>query len=187
MAQYNGYVAVGHSSYDEWRRITMGNGYNVDFQFGNQCWDYCALLYWQYGLTLYTGNGTAYSCWTMRRQANAKGPFKAIDGVTNIRRGDIVVLNRGGGSTNGHSAFADEDYNKSGYINLVGQNQGGTNGRVNIRKTSLSRFLGIFRNNSWDHTPGPSPEPPAPEPEEKKAYRKDFPWPVAWNNWKGFM
>ena len=52
MAQVNGYVPVAHGSYNQWRAATLGNGYNVDFRYGNQCWDYCALLYWQYGLTL---------------------------------------------------------------------------------------------------------------------------------------
>ena len=183
MAQYNGYVAVPHQSYNQWRQNTLGNGYNVDFSFGNQCWDYCALLYWQYGLTLETGNGRAYGCWTLRRQANSRSPFKAVEGVSNIKRGDIVVLNYGGGSSNGHIAFADEDYKGNGYINLLGQNQGGPNGNVNVTKWSTSRFLGIFRNTLWQSSPGP--EPPTPTP-TRKFRKNDFPWPVAWAHWDNF-
>lgn len=182
MAQYYGYRFVPHDSYNQFRQATMNNGYNVDYQWGNQCWDYGSLLYWQYGLTLQTGNATAYSCWTMRRQANSQGPFKAIEGKQNIRRGDMLVFNKGGGSTNGHVAFADEDYNGSGYIYIVGQNQGGYNGNVNRTKRSLTYFLGIFRNTRWTSSPTP-PTPPTPEPEKVTGKTKEFPWPIAWNYW----
>ena len=67
MAQYNGYVTEPHATYQDWRDATLGNGYNVDGMYGNQCWDFCALLWWQYGLTLYTkpGGGTAQDCWNV--------------------------------------------------------------------------------------------------------------------------
>lgn len=181
MAQYNGYVAVPHQSYDQWRAATIDNGYNVDFMYGNQCWDFCALLYWQYNLTLITkaGGGSAYECWTVSREANSKTPFISVEGVNNIKRGDIVVFNRSNISRNGHIAFADEDYNGSGNIKLLGQNQGGENGNVNVTTMSTSRFLGIFRNTLWTS----SPEPPEPAETKKK---KDFVWPVAWAHWDNF-
>ena len=63
----------------------------------------------------------------------------------------------------GHIGFADEDYNGSGYIKILGQNQGsggtpppiinpngGTTANVNNLYV-LSDFLGAFRYKSW-HT-----------------------------------
>ena len=38
MAQYNRYVYVPHDTYQEFRDATLGNGYNVDNRYGNQCW-----------------------------------------------------------------------------------------------------------------------------------------------------
>ena len=111
MAQYNGYRKVPHGSYSKWRSATLGNGYNVDFSAGNQCWDYCALLYRQYGLTLRTkpGGGTAYECWSISRWANSQPPFRSITGVQNIKRGDIIIL-KSQRSRTGNFCFADENY-----------------------------------------------------------------------------
>lgn len=188
MAQYNGYVTVPHGSYDEWRRATYGNGYNVDFAWGNQCWDYCSLLYYQYRMTLITGGKYAYQCWTLSRKINSRSPFIAIEGKENIKRGDIIVFNRHGNNKTGHIAFADEDYNGSNYIRIVGQNQGGANGNVNDIKSSLTFFLGIFRNTLWKGgSPSPTPDPEPDEDDPRQRWKKDFPWAVAWNNWYGFM
>ena len=187
MAQYNGYRFVPHDSYDQFRNATYGNGYNVDYQSGNQCWDYIALLYWQYGLFFVTrpsGNGSAYMCWTISRNINSQAPFVSIEGANNIRRGDILVFNKGGGSTNGHVAIADEDYNGSGYIYIVGENQGGYNGNVNRTKRSMTYFLGIFRNTRWTSSPTP-PEPPTPTPSVGQKTRK-FPWAIALHHWDNF-
>ena len=186
MAQYNGYISVPHQTYQQWRDATYGNGYNVDYTYGNQCWDYCSLLYWQYGYTLITraeGNGKAYMCWTnsTSRALNSRPPFIQISNLNDVKRGDIVVLNTTTPTGNGHIAFADEDYNGSGYIMLVGQNQGGFNGNVNQLKFGTYRFLGAFRNTNWSSSPTPPP-PPTP-----KAKHKDkFPWAVALHHWSNF-
>lgn len=176
MAQYDGYRLVDHSTYSEWRTATIGNGYNVDYAYGNQCWDYCALLYFQYGLPLITrpgGNGNASDCWTISREINSRGPFISVEGATNIKRGDILVWSGG----TGHMAFADEDYNGTNSIRCVGQNQGqGTSGPVNSTVLTLNNFLGIFRNQDWQE--------PTPPPEESK--KKKFPWPIAWSHWDNF-
>ena len=186
MAQYNGYVQVAHNTYMAFRDATWGNGYNVDRQFGNQCWDFVALLYWQYGRTLVTkvGGGSAADCWLLSRQANSQPPFTSLVGKQNIKRGDILVWNRSAISSNGHIAFADEDYNGTNYIKCYGQNQGqGIYAPANVRNISLNNFLGIFRNTNWE---GGGPTPPEPEPSKKSLKSKDFPWPVAWNNWPNF-
>ena len=178
MAQYDGYVSVPHSSYNEWRSNTINNGYNVDYAYGDQCWDFCALLYWQYGLTLYTGDGTAAGCWILMQNENAAPPFIAVRGKQNIKRGDIVVLGRTAYNYAGHICFADEDYNGTDRLNCLGQNQtgSGSGSPVSVNNLGLDAFLGIFRNTNWDGEPEPTPE--------TKAKKKDkFPWAVGLNHW----
>lgn len=183
--QYNHYVSVPHASYDQFKKATEGNGYNVNNDiYKNQCWDFVALLYYQYGLTLYTGTGGyAKTCWTQKKAQNAKPPFIAVNGITSIRRGDIVVLDSIPNHVAGHIALADENY-RGMYINLLGQNQGkGINYPVYVAENFYigTRFLGIFRNTEWQNVP---PEPPTPSGEGK---RKDkFPFPVAWQHWNNF-
>ena len=165
MAQYNRYVQVPHGSYNQWRAATLGNGYNVDYYasggWGNQCWDYCALCYWQYGLTLITkaGGGTAYDCWAVSRWANTKPPFISMTGVQNIKRGDIIIT-KSPRSRTGHICFADEDYNGTLRLNCLGQNQRGNGSGypVTVDNLGIGNFLGIFRNTNWDGVVPPEPE-----------------------------
>lgn len=179
MAQYNGYVTVPHNTYDEFRNATLGNGYNVDYSFGNQCWDYVALLYHQYGLTLITkaGGGGACDCWNISRQANSRDPFTSLVGKTNVKRGDVLVFDANPWSSAGHICIADEDYKPSG-IRTIEQNGNNPSAPVSLGSTNFNYFLGIFRNTKWDHTP------PQPEPEDKKSGKKDkFPWVIGLNHW----
>lgn len=166
MAQYNGYVQIPHGSYQEWRNATLGNGYNVDNAYGNQCWDFCAELWYQYGLRLVTrpaGNGIASDCWNISRYTNAKPPFTSIEGKENIKRGDVLVWNGTSQYPTGHIAFADEDYNGTDQISCLGQNQGqGSVGGSNVATLSLNNFLGIFRNTNWQE------QPPTPTNEKRK-------------------
>ena len=182
MAQYNGYVTIPHNSYEAWREATLGNGYDADGQYGNQCWDYCAELWHQYGLTLYTksGGGGAVDCWNVSRQANSQPPFISFEGKTNIKRGDVVVFGRTRNSPNGHIGFADEDYNGTNYIKLLSQApySQGLHGSVFRTDWSLGAFLGVFRNTNWQ-----APIPPTPTKTKKK---NKFPWIIAWHNWGGF-
>lgn len=180
MAQYNGYVEIPHGSYDEWRAATIGNGYNADNMYGNQCWDYCAELWHQYNLSLYTGGrGGAADCWLVSKARNAQNPFIAVDGVENIKRGDVIVWNRSRSSTTGHIALADEDYNGGNRIWTIGQVPylHGQSGVVSRDSFSLSSFLGIFRNQQWQQ------DPPSPTTPKKKS---DYPFVIAkhywWNN-----
>lgn len=181
MAQYNGYRKVVHDTYQQWRDAVLGNGYNVDYQFGNQCWDLPALLYFQYGRTLYTrsGGGVAADCWRISRQQNSVTPFISLTGKENIKRGDILVWDSTLQYPTGHIAFADEDYNGTNYINCLGQNQGqGISAGSNIVSQPLGNFLGIFRNTKWFSGPTPKPKP--------RTKKTKFPWPVAWAHWNNF-
>lgn len=183
MAQYNHYVSVPHGSYDQFKNATIGNGYNVNNDvWQNQCWDYVALLYYQYGLTLYTGTGGyAKTCWTQKKAQNSKPPFIAVNGITSIKRGDVVVLDGYYNHPAGHIALADEDYHGN-YLNLLGQNQGkGKNYPVYVANLNIAlRFLGIFRNTAWQNVP------PEPEPSKDSEYKDHFPWAVAWKHWNNY-
>lgn len=179
MAQFNGYVKVAHATYQDFRNATLGNGYNVDQTYGNQCWDFCALLWWQYGLTLHTGpKGWAMECWTVSRTLNAVPPFTQVNSVSEIKRGDCVVFKGTSNYPTGHIAFADEDY-RDGMtrMNFLGQNQGqGSLKPSNIANISLANFIGAFRNSNW--------ATPNPKPENDKKHK--FPWAVAWQHWDNF-
>lgn len=172
--QQNGYALVPQAvTYNEWRQYALTHGVNVDWSYGNQCWDICALLWYQYGLRLQTGPmGAAFECWVISRNVNARPPFKMITGIENVKRGDCVVFNRAGSYWTGHIAFADEDYNGSGTLACLGQNQGqgissGTSS--NVVRMGVSNFLGAFRNTNWENAPEPQPAPKPPK-------QKRFPW-----------
>lgn len=185
MPSYN----VNISSYQAFRTEVLGNGYDIDGQYGYQCWDGVDLLYSQIGRTLSTGGtGLAYGCWTNEnaRAENGAEPFSIIYNLNDIKRGDIVVLNPGleVGSA-GHIAFADDDYRGDGRLNLLGQNQGpSANPTVgvpfNITSLSMQTFLGGFRYGPWN---GGGPTPPTPTKKKKRR----FPWPVAWQYWPNFQ
>lgn len=174
--QQNGYVLVPEAvTYEQWRGYLLTHGVNVDWAYGNQCWDSCALLWFQYGLRLQTGpNHAAYECWMASKDVNARTPFTAIVGIQNVKKGDCVVFNRTGSFWTGHIAFADEDYNGSGYLRILGQNQGQgiSSGTPSIViNYPVGGFLGAFRNTRWEHTPTPQPTP-TPTTHKKKR----FPW-----------
>lgn len=169
--QQNGYALVPQAvSYNEWRGYCLTHGVNVDWSYGNQCWDVCALLWYQYGLRLQTGNGKAWGCWVLKQDDNARPPFSKVTRLQDVKRGDCIVLGQAGSYATGHICFADEDYNGSIYLSCLGQNQGqgiSSGTPSNIVRMSMNQFLGGFRNSNWTVTP-PTPTP------TKKSGR--FPW-----------
>ena len=170
--QQNGYAIVPHDTYDKFRTYALTHGVNVDYSYRNQCWDICALLWYQYGLRFATGpQGLAYECWEVSRNVNARGPFIQITNIGDVKRGDCVVFNRRGSYVTGHIGFADEDYNNGDYLKVLGQNQGqGTSWGVpsNVVSMGVGNFLGAFRNVDWKSSP---PIPPTPTTK-----RGRFPW-----------
>lgn len=170
--QQNGYAIVPHLTYDEFRSYALTHGVNVDFAWGNQCYDICALVWYQYGLRLETGNGYAWGCWVYRQDYNARPPFIKITNKYEIKRGDIVVFDKNSSYYSGHIAFADQDYSGGSKISCLGQNQGqgisyGT--PSNIANLNANEILGAFRNTNWIVTP---PTPPTPTPSRSGK----FPW-----------
>ena len=161
MAQ--GYVDVPHANYAEWRGATIGNEYDLDGYYGCQCWDY-ASLFWRnvgfgVGYPLTGSTQSAYECWTVNRETNKGDKFDLIYEKSQIKRGDVIVLNATSSNPAGHITFADEDYNGTDYIACVGQNQGGTPSPqggtpVTLNTLGLQDFLGCFRYKEW-HQPTP--------------------------------
>lgn len=185
MARYYGHVTVPYATYPIFRSAVDTNWYDWDGAYGAQCWDGVQLLYGQVGQILYTGpNQRASECWTVleSRERNGSGHFTIVEGVQNIKKGDVIVFNRNTGWTHsaGHIGFANEDYNGTNYISLLSQNYenpSATDGSpFSIDTVDLTPFLGIFRFNEWNE--------PEPEPEEKK--KRKFPWVIAWHHWKGY-
>ena len=173
-----GYVNVPHDTYDVWKSNTLGNEYDLDGYYGYQCWDYASLFWRNIGFSAgfpQTGNGYAYGCWTLRKNINAGDQFDLIYLLPLVKKGDVVVLDQGrfAGDTTGHIAFADEDYNGTSTLRLMGQNQeyaSATLGyKVTIDNVSVLKFLGAFRYKGWSTTP---PTPPTPSGKSEKR----FPW-----------
>ena len=171
-----GYVTVPHSTYDIWRRNTIGKEYNVDGQHGCQCWDYASLLWWNVGFgagyPLTGPNHSAYECWSNSRYQNTGDKFELVELLSLVKKGDVIVLDRGRytGDTTGHIAFADEDYNGTSTLRVVGQNQENASATLGYKVTansmSMTKFLGAFRLKEWK-------EPPKPPTYPSKS---KFPW-----------
>ena len=153
---------VDISSYDAFRRDTNGKAYDLDGSWGAQCWDGVQLLYTRIGMHLYTrmGNenpGYAKYCWLNEnaRAANTGDKFIQITDKTQIKRGDILVFDQFSEQYNtGHIAFADEDWDDSGYIHVFGQNQKPiTDYGSAFEGTTYyttSKILGAFRYKGWN-------------------------------------
>lgn len=164
-------LAEQYDTYDHWRTYALDHGVNVDFSYGNQCWDICCLLWIQYGLWLYTGpRGYAYECYAVSRDRNAVLPFSKVERKKDIKKGDCLVFFPSGLNFTGHICFADEDYKDTDMMNCLGQNQGqgvSSGTPSNIARLNLRYFMGGFRNANWAVTPPPTPVV------KKKG---DFPW-----------
>ena len=171
------YPYVDTSTPQAFINATLGNCYDIDGYYNEQCWDYAALFFLNYaGHTFYTcGSGAAKGaivdgCW----QKNAGDDFVMIWDATQLQPGDVVVFNNG---QFGHVGLATGYYN-NGYIALAGQNQGAglcpgstMGARTNIINISLKSFAGAFRPKSYIK-PEPQPEPqpqPQPQPESDKS------------------
>ena len=183
MAFVQGYVLLPTNTYLAWKNAVSGNGYDADGYYGDQCWDLTAEFWYNLGFgTGYplTGpNHYASECWTVSRQANCGDKFDLVYNLSDVKQGDIVVFNGTTANPPGHIGFADEDYNGSGYIKILGQNQGsggtpppvinpagGTTANVNNLYV-LSDFLGAFRYREW-HGSTPTIQ--------SKPAKSHFPW-----------
>ena len=161
-----GYSDIPHDTYATWKLNTLGHEYGLEGFYGCQCWDYASLFWRNVGFPVgypQTGfNHYASECWTQNRLINAGGEFDLIYNKTDIKTGDVIVLDGNSSNPPGHIAFADEDYSNPNSIMAIGQNQGGTplpGGGTAVTRNSLGLdlFLGAFRFKAWHTTP---PTPP---------------------------
>lgn len=167
MAHYTGLVTVDISSFSAFRTAVLGNGYNVDGLYGEQCIDMAKLLagnagrpspYWKS-----QPDGEAYQGWTnlASRIYNADTYFYLVYNRGDVREGDLVVLNSTDSLPNGHIAFANTDWNENTNVAyLLGQNQVNPSPSIGspntLTKIDVASFLGAFRFKEWGEEP-PSP------------------------------
>lgn len=186
-------IQVDISSYDNFKSATMGNGYDIDSSAGFQCWDYGALLWgnigryghagvpYNYPYLSTGGTGYAYGIWNARIE-NATNQFDLIFNLADVKKGDMIILDKGRfeGDVSGHNAFADEDYNGTNTMWLVGQNQENPSasvGHVVTRdRMSVAKFLGAFRFKQWESNP---PTPYYPQ-------KRKFPFYLYSEKWRNY-
>lgn len=174
-----GYSNIAHATYSEWKTNTIGRAFDLDGSYGCQCWDYASLFWRNVGFPIgYPNTGPnhyASECWTYSRLANQSWAgttyFDLVNNLSDVKQGDIIVLDGNTVNPPGHIAFADEDYDGSGYLYCIGQNQGGApdpSGGTAVTRNHLGMelFLGAFRYKGWK-------TPPPPTPTETK---HRFPW-----------
>ena len=150
--------------------LTVALATNVSWDLAAELWMNIpefsgGILYPKTGPNLY-----ASECWTVSRDINAGDSFDLIYNYQDVKRGDCIVIASSPISTTGHIAFADEDYNGTNNMNLLGQNQVNASPIVGHIPTVTnldvgSYFLGAFRYKVW--------EQPTPV---VKAKRHAFPW-----------
>ena len=177
MANYSGLVTVDISSYNAFKNAIIGNGYDVDGLFGYQCVDLAKLLagnagrpspYWSS-----QPDGYAYEGWTTpsSREYNAADYFTLVYNKSDVKQGDLVVINNTTSNPYGHIAFADSDWdNSTTTALLLGQNQENPSATVGhfttLTNVNVTTFLGAFRFTAWQQ-----PVPPTPT-----SKRTNFPW-----------
>ena len=112
------------------------------------------------GLWPHTGpNFAAAECWTYSRTENAGDSFDLIYNLSDVKRGDVIVIGASPISSVGHIAFADEEYSGGASMNLLGQNQvnpSATYGHIpTVTSVNVSTyFLGAFRYKEWEEPSG---------------------------------
>lgn len=175
MAVYTGYVTIPHSTYDEWRNATNGNGYNFDYSYGCQCYDLAVEFWWNVGFP--TGypvidQSSAYRMWYYREQNISYGGtqyFDLIYNLSDVKRGDVIIFNYNSTNPYGHVGFADQDYSdwtpdpdQPYEFPILSQNNGGTptaggGSLTNIHGYDIRLFLGAFRYRAWQQPVPPTP------------------------------
>ena len=160
-------------TYDAFRAAVLGNQYEVDDSYGHndengnwidesyQCVDGAALLWQQLGRSLNTGGNNARGTWENEsaRSANQGNDFLLITDITQIKRGDVVVLGPASDGTYstpyvGHIGFADEDYNADRnhdghYYQMMLSQNSYTGKPFSSVLTIYDGFFGAFRYKNW--------------------------------------
>lgn len=184
MSYNTGYVTIPHSTYEEWRTATNGNGYNFDSTYGCQCYDLAAEFWWNIGFPPgypVITSSSAYTMWNNRLSNvsyNGVTYFDLVENVSDIKQGDVIVFNYTQSNPYGHVGFADVDYanwnpdpNQPYEFPILSENNGGTpdpqgGAYTNIHGYDIRLFLGAFRYKAWNEIP----------PTPISTTRSNFPW-----------
>lgn len=144
-------------SYQDFKNTHLGNGYDIDCWFGDQCWDgfaeYCKYL--GYPVINCTDSGYAKDLWTQR---HSNGILNYFDEVEVMQAGDVAIFDVTPSTPYSHVAIFDSDAG-NGYGYFLGQNQGGEQknpnggGVFNIVALPYSAtFATAFRPKSSNNT-----------------------------------
>ena len=135
----------------------------------NLIWDHLGSVYYTSAPTDPdpTGQGVKYG-WlnTDARAANTISHLTQITSLSDVQRGDIIILTDG---ANGYAGFANSDYDGTTYLSVCGQ--GYSISYVTINYISVANFVGGWRYDVWN-TP---PTPPTPL-STFSSRRNKFPW-----------
>lgn len=171
-------INVPIDSYDNFRSAVLALATSVSWDLAAELWMNMPAFSGQ-GLFPQTGPlGYAREIWTISRLQNAGNSFNLITNFTDIKRGDVIVLDASWYfPTTGHVCYADQDYNPNAdepnKLMCLGQNQDYEHSSPTVGyKPTLDlipvqeMFLGAFRNKDWEVTP--------------PIYRRksEFPWVV---------
>lgn len=118
-------------SYQDFKNLALGKGFDIDRAFGNQCWDgyarYCQYLGVPYANC--TSTGWVKDIWNNR---HSNGMDKYFDEVNVMQPGDIAVFKESTYTPYSHVAIFDHDAGDGVGGYFLGQNQGGYNGAFNL-------------------------------------------------------
>lgn len=110
-------------SYQDFKNTHLGNGYDIDGWYGDQCWDgfgeYCRYL--GFPVINCTDSGYAKDLWTQR---HSNGILNYFDEVEVMQAGDVAIFDVTSSTPYSHVAIFDRDAG-NGYGYFLGQNQAG--------------------------------------------------------------
>lgn len=170
-ADYTNIDTISFDSYQAFKDSTNGKRFNLDGAYGVQCVDGAAAVWAHVGRWIDTGDtNQAQGTWNVEsaRNRNAGNEFYLITDVTQIKKGDIVVI-RGNWSSSftwnnngniesvaatsyaGHIGFSDADYNSTLRWDMYDQ---GTDRGFSTHTWAWDGdgFLGAFRYKGWSET-----------------------------------
>ncbi len=150
-------------SYQDFKNTHLGNGYDLDGWYGDQCWDgfgeYCRYL--GFPVINCTDSGYAKDLWTQR---HSNGILNYFDEVEVMQAGDVAIFDVTSSTPYSHVAIFDRDAG-NGYGYFLGQNQAGEQKNPNggkvfdiIALPYSATFPTAFRpkNNGTDRSATPS-------------------------------
>lgn len=109
-------------SYAQFKAMVLGRGYDIDYNYGWQCWDGYAEYSIYLGVPYANCTVTHYvqDIWTQRA---TNGILNYFTETRNLQPGDVVVFRPCSVTPTSHIAIFDSDAG-GGYGNFLGQNQG---------------------------------------------------------------